>query len=165
MKPTKDDILNLIRAAAKQSGGAYLTHARFQKISDLRISAIYRHFDTWRAACSAAGVQAGENSPANLTPNVSKGKDFAIDEMKRVAELLNSTVLSRADFDAHATGIGAETVRRMFGSWEKALSAAGLHRHPLHYARIDIGVLEAELLSCTRELGRIPPRRPPKLPQ
>ena len=155
-KVTKDELLNFMREAARKSAGPYLTHERFKKISNVSASAIHEHFDTWRAACVAAGIQAGDNGPGNLTPNFSKGRDFAIQQLRKVATFLDTTSLSKSDFDAHATELRAATVQRMFGGWQNALDAASLEAHPLTRQPIDIKRLASELLTCVREIGSVP---------
>ncbi len=156
MADTRDELLDAIRKAAARQGGPYLSYEQFKLISDIPISRVFRHFDSWNQACHAANVRPGENSPSNLVPNYSKGKEHALEQLKRVAQILQTDVVSKADFDAHATELRSATVQRMFKGWENALRAAGLQRHPFHQAPIPLDHLAAEFLAATRELGSVP---------
>ena len=52
-------------------------------------------------------------------------RETAIEELQRVAALLQAKFLSRSMFGKHAT-ISAATVEATFGSWTEAIIAAGL---------------------------------------
>jgi len=48
-----------------------------------------------------------------------------LEELRRVASLIEAEFLSKKAFDTHSK-VSADTLRKRFGSWEKALTAAGL---------------------------------------
>jgi HNH endonuclease len=52
-------------------------------------------------------------------------KEAIIEELRRVATVLNLRSVSRSAFDEHAT-ISSRTVEESFGSWNEGVSAAGL---------------------------------------
>lgn len=52
-------------------------------------------------------------------------KDAIIEELRRVATLLNSKCVSRGAFARHAT-ISTTAVEASFGSWNEGITAAGL---------------------------------------
>ena len=52
-------------------------------------------------------------------------KYLVIEELRRVAGILDSTSVSRSQFVAHAT-ISSAAVEQAFGSWNDAITSAGL---------------------------------------
>lgn len=52
-------------------------------------------------------------------------------ELKRVAEALGKTTLTRQEFRQHSQVLGERIVINRFGSWQAALAAAGLTTVPL----------------------------------
>lgn len=86
-------------------------------------------------------------------------KQGVIAEIQRVAKLLNVSSLTRQQFEASAN-ISATTVRRSFGSWNKAIEAAGLtpitpENQPKNYAATDEEYLQ-EIIRVTKVLGKRP---------
>ena len=120
------------------------------------MSAIYRHFDTWREACEAASVEAGKNSPENIKPNFSKGREHALEQLREASANLQTTTLSKSQFNAQKLEVRAATVARMFGSWENALNEAGLLRNENYRDPIPIDDLASDFLRTFRETGQIP---------
>jgi len=120
------------------------------------MSAIYRHFDSWRDACDAAGVSSGNNGPENIKPNYSKGRDHALEQVRKTAALLSSNSLSKSQFNEHNTELRASTVARLFGGWENALTAAGLQRDRNYRNLLPIDELSLDFLQAFRDLGQIP---------
>jgi hypothetical protein len=104
-------------------------------------------------------------------------KDQAVEELRRVAELIDSKSVSRSRFEKHAT-ISGRTVEETFGSWNEALRCAGLVPLPpggtprddrwrvervtnpatagLGRGRIPDEELLTDLLRLAKELGRRP---------
>jgi hypothetical protein len=52
-------------------------------------------------------------------------KDLVVEELLRVASLIDSRSVSRSQFATHAT-ISSAAVEQAFGSWNEAIRAAGL---------------------------------------
>jgi len=153
---TPRELLDLIRSASDQANGPYLTYARFRQLTGVPMNRVHQHFDCWTEACEAAGVRPGRASPGNITPNFSKGKEHALQEVKRVAASLGVSALSRRQFDSHNPEVKACTVARLWGGWRNALQAAGLGVHPNYHEEISLDELAAEFLEVLDELGRIP---------
>ena len=149
-------MIEAIRSAEAVNKGPYLTSGRFRQITGIPISVVYRYFDTWRAACEAAQVPCGSNGPENITPNYSRGKAHAIEQLRQAAERAGIKSLSKSLFDAQTPDIRAATVARMFGGWEEAIAAAGLNRHPRYFDEIPLERMGKEFLAVFREVGRIP---------
>ena len=146
MSIAKAELLRLIRCAPRTPGKSYLTYDRFREFAGVPMSQVYRHFDSWADACNAAGVQPGQASPDNLTPRSSKGKNHALRELKRVAAALQTSTLSRSEFDSQRPEVKAQTVAHLWGGWRNALEAAGLDMHPDYRESIPLDVLAQEFL-------------------
>ena len=156
MGSPRDDLVASIQSAGAQTDGAHLAYQRFRQLTGVPMSAVLRHFDSWRDACVAAGVTPGSSGPENLTGNFSKGKPHAIRQLQQVASRLETHTLSRTMFDSQSPEVCAATVARMFGGWDNALRAAGLERHPLHRDSLSLEVLASDFLGAFREVGRVP---------
>jgi hypothetical protein len=153
MSITKDKLLNLITNAAKEAGQSYLIYEKFRELSGVPMSQIHRHFDSWTDACKAAAIQPGQ---ANLIANYSKGKMHALRELKRVADVLGVSRLSRSQFNSQNPEVKAATVASLWGGWINALKAAKLDVHPNYHEEISLDALSQEFLKVTSELCRIP---------
>lgn len=104
-------------------------------------------------------------------------KTVAIEELRRVAALLSTQVLSRSTYQQHGT-ISSGAIEKTFGSWNEAILAAGLtpvpqggqpkaERHRMQRVqnpptagstptRIPDDELLDELIRLAKELGRRP---------
>lgn len=83
-------------------------------------------------------------------------KDEIIAELRRVAELLQTTYFTRSEFKEYGR-INPSTVERKFGTWNQALEAAGLETVPsLANQRAPDEVYLQEIIRLTREVGRQP---------
>jgi len=80
----------------------------------------------------------------------------AIDELKRVASLLEKSTLSRREFNRHAH-FSSSAVERTFGSWNRAIEAAGLRPDMLN-KRLSDAELEGEFRRVVNVVGRAPTR-------
>jgi len=72
------------------------------------------------------------------------------------AEKLGVKTLTRREFDNQKPDVGAYTVAKLWGGWDKAIEAAGLERHPLFPDKIPLIRLADEFLAVCRELGKVP---------
>lgn len=81
-------------------------------------------------------------------------RDEVIAEIKRVASLLGRDRVSVSEFRRHGK-VGTDLVAARFGTWNKALEAAGLV--PIEeFKRIDDGDLEEEFRRVHAKLGKVP---------
>jgi hypothetical protein len=150
----RSELLESIRSAANQSKRGYLTYDEFKKLTGVPMSRLLRNFDSWTEACKQAGVTPG--STENIKPRFSKGKQHALDEVKRIARALGAKTLSKSQFDRSSPQVKACTVARLCGGWAKALKAASLDRHPSYREEIPLSDLANEFLATFNELGKIP---------
>lgn len=88
-------------------------------------------------------------------------RDQIIAEIRRVASKLSTQRLTRSDF-ARNSKISSSTISNLFGSWNRAVEAAGLKPTtdwvPPHKTIPD-GELMAEMIRLTKELGKPPSDR------
>lgn len=152
----KQTIIEAIASAFKDTEGEYLSYRQFKASSGISMSKIYRHFDSWAEACRTAGATPGEASPSNITPNYSKGKEHALNELKKIAHNLGTSVVTMKMFDEQNPEILASTVSRLWGGWRNAIEAAGLSPHPNYRKAIPLAELAQEFLDVVNEIGRIP---------
>src|SRR5687767_12586111 len=103
-------------------------------------------------------------------------KDLVIEELRRVARLIDSPSVSRSQFEAHAT-FSSAAVEQAFGTWNEAIRAARLIPLPqggtprderwrvqrvmnpaagTGRGRIPDEELLADLIRLAKELGRRP---------
>jgi hypothetical protein len=82
------------------------------------------------------------------------GAEGIVSEIRRVARLLDKETVSTGEFRKHAR-FSQQCVRRVFGTWSAAVSAAGLT--PLAKAtRIPEQELEVEFMRVYGDLGKVP---------
>ena len=119
---TYDDesLLAEIRRVCALIPGPTVSVSEFDQLSKVESSTLRRRFGSWRAALAAAGVEQRFDES-----NRRRTKSEVIAELKRVAQLVGSSKLTRAQFQAQSNfGYGA--VVSAFGSWSAALEAADL---------------------------------------
>ena len=82
-----------------------------------------------------------------------------LDEIRRVADLVDSPALTAREFDRHAK-VSASHLRRRFGSWRQALEAASLgHRYsgrtvsPKMRNQVALAMTDGELLGPKKGIG------------
>ncbi len=115
-----DLITELQRVSALVPGKA-LTRVAFDRVAKVNSSTIARRFGTWREALLAAdlgqrygGRTVSQRMRTQPARGITDGQMLA--ELKRVAGLLDTTSLSRAQFDERGAAVRASAVERRFGS-------------------------------------------------
>jgi hypothetical protein len=83
-------------------------------------------------------------------------KEEIIEELKRVANLLGKNQVSRSEFTRHSK-ITSSCVERTFGTWNKAVEAAGLVPATMFFKLSD-DKLAQEFSRVRQQLGKIPTR-------
>ena len=125
-----DVILNEIRRVASLIDLSHISRQDFDKYSKVSSSTIVKRFSGWGAALSKAGLADRYKGPRVTTRmQQQKGKQMTnaglINELCKVAKEFDTKTLTIEQFNKRAA-VSAETVRRRFGSWWKALDEAGL---------------------------------------
>lgn len=138
-----------------------ITREAFDARAKVSSHTLIRRFGSWRAALERAGLAnrySGRRVSARMRSQGAKGApdSLLIEELQRVAALASGK-LTRQFFDATATFHSA-TLDRRFGSWGKALRAAGLEVVPLGRRHSSDDYFE-NLLAVWAHLGRQPNHR------
>lgn len=142
-------ILNEIRRVAQLVQLPTLSRTEFRKHSRVSSTTIDRRFGGWEKALEVAGLRIrfdASNKPIT--------QHEVLAELQRVAELLGVLAISREQFNANAR-FTDDTVRNRFGSWHKAMKAAGLRTNALGKGYTDDDCFE-NLLSVWTHYSRAP---------
>ena len=125
-----DSILRELRRVAELVDTPIITIQAFDRLSKVDSTTVRKRFGGWRNALEKAGL-GHRYSGAVVTERMRKvcaerhTDDEIIEELKRVANELNSATFTAKKFDANAS-IHSCTVVRHFGSWAAAMMKAGL---------------------------------------
>lgn len=152
--PSKQALVKMIRGMADKASSTSLSRRAFLERSGVSKWSIDKHFDSWSDACEAAGIKT-----APTVAQLPREQDYTdaqcIDELKRVAALLNTEALSSKKFHRYGR-ISASTISRRFGGWRGALAVAGLKESArakfMHSLSPDYCV--QELQRVANDLGR-----------
>jgi hypothetical protein len=96
-------------------------------------------------------------------PIYTERQQRVIAEIQRVAQMLGVERLSQREFDKHHQLAGLSTAGYQFGSWNRAVRAAGLEPYPAGASntapKLTDEELLAEIVRLHRELGKQPSER------
>jgi hypothetical protein len=84
---------------------------------------------------------------------MSWSKEQIVQDMQRVVKILGKVAMSGREYQEHGK-IGKDRIKKVFGSWNSALLAAGLRPAKIHHYHSD--VLIDETSAVYRRLGHIP---------
>jgi hypothetical protein len=134
---TDESLLEEIRRVAGQHPGSSLSTKAFDRLSG-RVSAstIKKRFGGWREALRRAGLErlyGGRTVSEKMRTQVARrlSNDELIAEMQRVYTAVGRTVLTTVDFERHSTITSSVAIRNRFGTWKRALEAAGIPQSEL----------------------------------
>ena len=116
-----------LRRVAALVGQPYLTEAAFNKHSKAHSTSIRKRFGKWHECLARAGLEyrySGRSLPKRISGRPYTDEEM-IAELQNVSAKIGTELLTVAFFNRHAE-MGAECVRRRFGSWGAALKAAGI---------------------------------------
>jgi hypothetical protein len=151
---TKQAIIESIRNLAEKKGRNWLTRSEFIAESGISQHQFSNHFARWNDAVVQAGLR-----PLDKTgrPDRPKGmtKEHLIQSVLRTAEELGRKFISETEF-TKKTGISYRPLHRLFGSWERFVTEAGLSIHPSHNKRIPDEALYEEYYRLRDEIGHFP---------
>ena len=145
-----DALLKELRRVAEIVPGPKLTAAQFDAHSKISSSAVRRRFGGWDRALQAAGL--GQRFNDN---SIAWTREEVVAQIQIVSRQLQKSHLTRQDLTARC-GITSKPINRLFGSWKKALDAAGLSQSVLGRRYTDEECFE-NMLSMWVHYGR-PPR-------
>lgn len=123
-------IAELQRVASLVPVDVKLTRARFNQHAKVSSSTVAQRFGGWQKALLAAGLgyrYSGRTVSDKMKDQIARDMtdEQLVAELQRVASELQSEILARPDFNSRSD-ISSSAFSRRFGSWNKALRAAGL---------------------------------------
>jgi len=154
-------IIREIQRVATVLNVSPLTISAFEKESKVKVRAIHKRFNGWKDALEAAGLghlYSGQAVTKNMREqkNRNAADDELLNELRRVANVVGRKDISTRDLTKHGA-VGRDTYSRRFGSWEKAISLAGLNVRTSGAARsISTEDLFENLLNVWTHYGRQP---------
>lgn len=143
------DILAEVRRVAGLVSTTSLSVKQFDSLSRVHSSTLRKRFGSWRNALHAAGLDHLVNQS-----NRARSAEEIVSELRRVAAKLHTSELIKTDFYIHGK-FKCHAVLAQFGSWKKALVAAGLRQTKRGIRYTDEECYE-NLLSVWTKLGRPP---------
>jgi 5-methylcytosine-specific restriction endonuclease McrA len=149
---TDDEALADIQRVANKLNKESVSIREYKKHGNFYYSAIVKRFEnSWSNALSRAGLSKSEFFHATTTYT----DDELLENMCRVAESLGHNYLTTTQYREY--GISSyETIKRRFGSWNDALSKAGLLQSPNSHPPISDDDLFQELERVWNELDKCP---------
>jgi len=126
------DILAEMRRVAPLVSEPKLTRARFDALAKVSSSTMIKRFGGWRAALERAGLEdrySGRLVTDKMRTQVARSLTNVqmAAELQRIARKLGTDILTREQLNGCGDALMTyEAVTRRFGSWKKALAAAGL---------------------------------------
>lgn len=142
-------LLDELRRVASLAGSGKLTIAEFSAVAKVHGSTLQKRFGGWRKALEAAGL--GDCAD---TSNLPLCRDEVLRTIEAVSTKLGTGSLTLNQFTVH-TGITGNPIRRLFGEWKHALSAAGLEQSALGKRYTDEQCFE-NMLNVWTHCGRPP---------
>ena len=120
------DILYVATCLNKES----LTTVEYSSLGKYNVSTITRRLGSWNKALEQAGLHIAKSYTHNVN-NENISNDELIDDLLCVANTLNKRIITTAEYRRNGHH-GISIFQSRFGTWENALSLAGLtvaHHH------------------------------------
>lgn len=156
-----DSVLSEVRRVAALLPEGPLTRPAFDAEALVKSTTLIRRFGGWRQTLDRAGLGERYGGPAvtRLMREQAQNRDMTDEdvaaELRRVAEVKGSPVLTVKDLTTYGSRAGAGLVRSRFGTWSNALEAAGLGLS-IHGRRWTDDDYFDNLLAVWTHLGRAP---------
>lgn len=150
-----DVLLGDLRAIAARLGKSTLTKDEYNNNGRFSAATMQNRFGSWNSALLQSNLSIGKR---NSIPH----QELLID-LKQVAERLGTKIVSVKAYAAIGN-FSASTISKAFGSWSKALTAAGLEVSSAWHPKANDDELLSNLATAWEILGRQPKQndlRPP----
>lgn len=153
-------LLNELRRVAQLIPEQVITQPRYKRYGHASVSVFVRRFGGWKQALEQAGLgdrYSGVPVSEKMLDQRARGlsREDVIAELRRIAELLGTSVLRREDLLEHSEIMGQKLVNSRFGTWKAALEAAGLSVSPVGRRWTEDDYFE-NLLNVWTHYGRVP---------
>lgn len=156
-----DDAVRVeMRRVADLISDPVITKVAFDRHGRVSSSTCQKRFGGWRQALEAIGEGHRYGGP-DVTRKMASQDARKLDEaaiaaeLRRVADVLGKTTLTRKEIDQHSDVLGWTAAVSRFGSWKAALEAAGLTTVP-HARRWSDEEYFSNLLTVWTHHGRAP---------
>jgi hypothetical protein len=158
---SEEEALDEIRSADTAIGKQFLCRPDFDRVSRVTSGTLIRKFGSWQELLCKAGIgdkYKGPSITAKLRRNENRflSDDEILDELKRLACLLQTNTLTRNDIRNHSELIADSIVVNRFGSLKRGLELAGLKTSAKYRERIDDVRYLENILSVWTFHGRQP---------
>ncbi len=125
-----EGVIAEVQRVAELVAPAVLTQSLFDKHAKISASAVRHRFGGWQSALNLAGLAerySGQTVSSKMRSQVTKRltNEELLDILRSVASELGTTTLTTEAFEGRA-GVGISIYRSRFGSWQKAVTQAGL---------------------------------------
>jgi hypothetical protein len=140
-----DELLADVRSVAAQLQTDRLSTLRYDQLGRFSAATIMRRFGSWKKALRRLGLR-----PAH---DFNTGKTTLLRDLRRVARLLKADTVQLTAYRLHGR-FRTDAMRKKFGSWHRALLAAGLV--PKHYRALTDAELFDNLKKVWEQLNRQP---------
>jgi hypothetical protein len=155
-----ESLLREIQRVAGLIENHVITRSEFDRLAKASSSVICKRFGTWEDALARAGLSGRYSGTEISQQMLAKARRIFSDEeliamMKAAASTIGSSPLTIKKFNQFVPDVNAETIRRRFGSWWKALDRAGLQISNLGKRYSEADYFE-NLLATWTHYGRQP---------
>ena len=123
LKYSNEVLIGEVRRVARLVGKPVLVRRDFAANSGIGVITLSRRFGKWREVLQQAGL--GHMYSGALGPGMGRSDEFLLQEIRRVAALVDKPILTMPTFRRHSR-IGTSAITRRFGGWRKALECAGV---------------------------------------
>jgi hypothetical protein len=150
-----DILLDDLRAVAARLGKSTLTKDEYHKNGRFSPATLQNRFGSWNNALLQSNLNIGKR---NCIPH-----QELLNDLQQVAKKLGTKIISIEAYAAVGT-FSASTLSKAFGSWSKALAAAGLGISSAWHPKVNDDDLLSNLATVWETLGRQPKQndlRPP----
>ncbi len=120
-------LLDELRRVAALVNSPFLTKRDFDKSSRVCSGTVRQRFGGWQQALVKAGLENRYSQSADALSTIRRrySDDEILEELRSVSKKINGAPLTSDVFNDHAQ-MNADTIRRRFGGWSKALERARL---------------------------------------
>lgn len=123
LKYSNEVLIGEVRRVARLVGKPVLVRTDFAANSRIGAITLSRRFGKWREVLEQAGL--GHMYSGTSGPGMGYSDEFLLQEIRRVAALVDKPVLTMASF-RRLSGISPGTIAQRFGRWRNALELAGV---------------------------------------
>jgi len=113
-----EDLINDLKKTANELNKTKITRKEYDANGRYSEGTLRKRFGSW--------IKALEKAELSSVKDYKVTKDDLIEELKRISNLPNVDILSRAVFNKYKKISNSNKIERCFGSWSNALKEAGL---------------------------------------